>query len=223
MGILDNGLWLSKPKMDWDDLNDYLTLTKYAEHKKKDVYVLCFCGELGSVHHWYYYGRSGGGLAFEDCYKNIKCTIKLNREKFEQLLDKRGLKLQQVEYVLSNEERSKKKNTDTKTLDEVVDKWDKLPIVKRVEYKVEDEWRVIAIGKGKNELTPPDSIDIKECVENVYILLDECSSMYCLVKNLIISKFPWLEDKIDVNGVHKSRIWEYEVNHIINNKLSKLW
>ncbi len=63
-GILDKGFMLSKPNENWDDQNDYFTLKKYAEHMKKDVYVLCFCDGLGGVEHWFYYGQKNENTFF---------------------------------------------------------------------------------------------------------------------------------------------------------------
>ncbi len=213
-GILDKGFMLSKPNENWDDQNDYFTLKKYAEHMKKDVYVLCFCDGLGSVHHWFYYGQNNKNTFFEKCYENIKCNIKLNKKAFENKLSG-DLSLKKVEYVLSNKEATRNPNSTTKTLAEYVDSWDKLPYVKRKEYDVEKEWRIVAL---RDEGDKPEPLPILDCVESITFLIDEDSFIYCMLKNMIKCKYPQLECKIDNSGVHKSKIWENEINKIINSK-----
>lgn len=222
--ILEGGLKFGTPREDWDDLNDYFTLDKYKECKnkytecknQKNIYVICFCECLGSVHHWYYYGSSRNQNVFEDCYKNIKCCIKLNRAKLDNLLSLHSLSLEKVEYLISNEDASSNKETTTQTVESYLDNLEKLPYIKRIEYAVEKEWRIVTLSNNE-----PSPLDIKDCIEGISILIDETSPLYCLIKCNIINKYPYLYNIIDNNGIHKSKRWEEEVMKVINNKFLK--
>ena len=219
--ILDNGIRFSKPNPNWDDQNDFFTLEKYKQHLnetggKKEVFLICFCGDLGNVHHWYYYGSSNSNTMYENCYENIKCNIKLNKSKFDELLKRQNpsLRLKPLHYVLSSSSATTKPEKGTMTLEEYLTDWDKLLYVKRREYYVEQEWRVVAVAEQQ-----PPSIDIKECIEAITILIDEDSFIFSHIKEMIACKYPNLKYKVLNSGVHKSKTWEIEINKIIKEKL----
>ena len=223
--ILKEGLRLSRPKATWDDLNDYFTVSKYEDHINKDVYVLCLCERLGNIHHWFYYGYSHAG--FENIYKNIKCSIKLNSEKLNEALKNRGLELKEMIYAISNDDASlNQKGNKHKTIKEVFTKWEDLPYLKRSEYEIEKEWRVIAeVEKSADDSridNSPQPIEILDCIESISLLVDESSCMFCLIKNEIKSAYPQLADKIKSNGAHKSARWKNEIEKVIANDLNNI-
>ena len=222
LGILEGGLRLSKPKKSWDDLNDYYTVQKYAEYINKDVFVLCLCESLGNAHHWYYYGYSHDG--FENIYKNIKCNIKLNGSKLRSILNKRGLTPQKMIYAITNEKASLNKHPKLQTLKRVFKNMNNLPYLKRAEYRVEKEWRVISeVNKAENCKidNSPEPIEIKDCIESITLLADEHSCIYCLIEKEITSMYPQLRGKVKSSGVHISERWHNEIEKIINEKLNK--
>lgn len=222
-GILKKGFRFAEPRANWDDLNDYFTLIEYGKLTDKDVYTLCFCEGLGNAHHWFYYGYNTNALTYENCYENIKCNIKLDTKRFEQLLKQQDktLELREVKYVITNEEASLKKYPDHKTLSEVLYSKEDLPILKRCEYETEKEWRVVLLKDKKAADEPKEDIytsNIMGCIEKISLLLDEESITYRLLEKKITCMYPELKGKIDNSGVHKSKRWEQEINRLIKER-----
>lgn len=201
--ILDNGLMFSRPRPTWDDKNDYYTLHKYEELKQKDVYVLCFCNEIGNTHHWSYFGSNKYPTICAGCFKSIKCNIKLNRAKFEEKLAQRHLSLKDIIYCKSTEISQKLLSIED------------LPLLKKNEYCIENELRVLAIvNQGSKR---PDNIQITpECIEGISILLPNSSTMYKQLKKELNTMYPKIIIKF--SGVRNSPRWKT----YISNQLKKI-
>ena len=222
-GILEKGFRFGTPRDDWDDLNDYFTLSHYEELTNSKVFVICFCAGLGNAHHWYYYGYNTGAMTYENCTDNIKCNIKLDRQKFENKLHLRGLKLKPVKYAITNEEASLNDRPTHNTLDQVLMCKEDLLYIKRSEYEVEKELRIIALKDKKKaseiEQSRPDNIsDFIDCIESITLLLDEESVVYRLLEKKIVFMYPALKGKINNSGVHKSLRWKKEIQKIIRDR-----
>lgn len=202
--ILSGGIKFSKPSKAWDDKNDVYCIRQYSKHTGKNVFVLCFCSGIGNIHHWTYFG-SNTAIACKGCYKTIKCNIKLNREKFAKALEQEGYQLKPVKY--STREKLVENFTDMESL----------PYLKRNEYCVEQELRVVVL-KSKGSKAPIFKIP-ENCIESVNILLDNNSrSLYKRIKKELIKEFPYLGqiNKIDYNGSMDSEAWKGEVNRIMD-------
>ena len=169
--ILGGGFKFGQPREDWDDLNDVFTLNKYGEIEQKKVYIICFCSGLGNAHHWFYYGNRSSSAQYENCWDNIKCNIKLDRLKFEKLLKSRGLELKPVKYAITNEEASKRGHPIHEILEKALKSEEDLCLLKRSEYEIEKEWRIVVL-KNPDEEEPAPIDNFMDCIEQISLLVD---------------------------------------------------
>lgn len=200
--ILRNGLRFSKPSSNWQDKNDKWALERYQELRRnnKDVFVLCFCDGIGNIHHWDAFGHKG------DKWKNkkhkIKCYIKIDKAKFTEYLHSIGYQLVEVEYPILT-----KIQTDYAT--NIVEK---LPYLKRSEYSVEHELRIVA------EFDHNDSshyLPIRSFVHSITLSMDATSSEYKQIKQELIKEFALSSKQITHSGVYNSPKWQNTIEQLL--------
>ena len=197
--ILRGGLRFSKPKQTWDDKNDYFTLHKYEQLTQQHVFVLCFCNNIGNTHHWSYFGQNLPTLC-SGCNKLIKCNIKFNRKKLQTALKARGLSLRPVVYCKSSEIKDKLNSIEI------------LPVLKKWEYRVEQELRVVVIQEAADQ---PANFEVVNCIESINILLSGRSEHYRNIKEQILDELPTV--KVNFSGVRNSPRWKSAINKQLKN------
>lgn len=202
--ILDEGFRFGTPSKNWDDQNDAFCVSLYAKRHKKKAYVLCFCIGLGNFHHWNYFGGNIGLRQCKDCYKGIKCNIVMNRESVENLLSEQNMNLRDVIRLEKNELRH-----NTNSIPDA-----NLPFLKRSEYWIEQEARVVVLKSPKAKI-PTLKIPIEQ-IEYVTLLLDPDSQQYKEIKEKLNTKYPNL--KVEYSGIKMSKEWQ----HLVTEKLENI-
>lgn len=177
----------------WDDDNDRYTLQIYRDYiSPQNVLALCFCDGAGNAYHWTALGK----IDPNDPYSEIKCSIVLNKDTFLKYIDSiDGMSHQEMMYCKNN-----------KVAEHQIED---LPYLKRNEFSIEKEYRVIYKG-DKSEFFLPDIIPyidkivIGLCMEEKF---DE-------IKQHLTAKFHIDETKITQNLLKGSKDWNDNVDVI---------
>lgn len=108
----------------WDDRNDRYFMDLYKDKKKLGgLYGLCTAQCAETYHHWRVFTGNADGAC-----------IQIRRSKFERALSElEGVRYGEVEYLMLDE-AERLKGIDV----------DRLPFIKRVGFKAEEEYRVVA-------------------------------------------------------------------------------
>ena len=178
----------------WDDKNDRYTLQKYREYVyPKNVLVLCFCDGAGNVYHWTALGKTDSN----DSTSHIKCSIVLNKDKFLKYVDSiEGMSHIEMKYCRNNEI--------------LRCQMEDLPYLKRNEFSIEKEYRVIYKG-DKSEFFLPDIIPY---IDKIVIGL--CTEAeFEEIKQHITTTFHIDETKITQNLLKGSKDWNDNVDVIV--------
>lgn len=190
--ILANGFMFQDGKS-WDDENDKYTLQKYREYiSPKNVLALCFCDGAGNAYHWTALGK----IDPNDPYSEIKCSIVLNKDKFLKYVDSEGMSHQEMKYCRNSEIRGY----------HIKD----LPYLKRNEFSIEKEYRVIYTGdKSEFFLT-----DIIPHIDKIVIGLCD-KKEFDKIRKYIATTFHIDEAKITQNLLKGSEEWNKNVDIIV--------
>lgn len=201
--ILKEGFRFGTPSKMWDDQNDAYCVSLYAKRHKKKAYVLCFCVGLGNFHHWNYFGGNIGLRQCSDCYKAIKCNIVIKRDYVERLLHENKMALHTVIHMEKDELCQK--------MDNILDI--NLPYLKRSEYWVEQEARVVVL-RSPSAKTPTLKIPVGQ-IEYVTLLLDPDTKQYKEIKKKLNDLYPDLT--VEYSGVKMSKEWQSLVLEKLEN------
>lgn len=178
----------------WDDENDKYTLQKYREYiYPQNVLVLCFCDGAGNVYHWTALGKTDSD---NDSDSQIKCSIVLNKDKFLKYVDSiEGMSHHEMKYCRNDEIQGHR--------------IEDLPYLKRNEFSIEKEYRVIYKG-GKSEFFLSDIISY---IDKIVIGL--CTKAeFDEIKQHITTTFHIDEAKITQNLLKGSKEWNDNVDVI---------
>lgn len=178
----------------WDDKNDKYTLQKYREYVyPQNVLVLCFCDGAGNVYHWTALGKTDPN----DSDSQIKCSIVLNKDTFLKHIDSIvGMSHHEMMYCKNNKVAEHQ--------------MENLPYLKRNEFAIEKEYRIIYTGDKSgfflSDIIPYiDKIVIGLCTEEKF---DK-------IKQHIVTTFHIDEAKITQNLLNGSKEWNENVDVIV--------
>lgn len=192
--ILKNGLRMGDAK-NWEDKNDSYGIQRYAELQNgKKVLVLCFCATPGNVHHW----------TSLKTQKGLMCAIDIRKDDFFNYVKTLG-GFQEPKSVIY----CKNKNV----LDQ---SRENLPYLKRSEYHIEREIRILYVGHSNTEkdVYIPN---IKEFIEHVIIEMSN-EELYNLAKETLVDKKYGIEkSKIRGEGFLDSKVWKQNIDTLIAN------
>lgn len=176
----------------WDDENDKYTLQKCREYiYPQNVLVLCFCDGAGNAYHWTALGK----IDPNDPYSEIKCSIVLNKDTFLKYIDSiDGMSHQEMKYCRNNEILGYQMEA--------------LPYLKRNEFSIEKEYRVIYKG-DKSEFFLSDIIPY---IDKIVIGL--CTEAEFDEIKQHITTFHIDETKITQNLLKGSKEWNDNVDVI---------
>lgn len=180
----------------WDDKNDYFDIKTYSSQMQQNILVLCFCDGAGNVYHWNTLGRKNNNEKFV----HIKCSIVLNKDKFLKYIDDSlGIYKHRNVIYCRNEEIKIKRAAD-------------IPFLKRKEFEVENEYRIIYSGNNDCEVIN----GIKPFIEKIVIGI--CSPLeYEEIKLLLTSKHRIPLSKIGQNKLTDSQEWQNNVKKLVKN------
>jgi hypothetical protein len=129
----------------WDDSNDSYYLSLYKEKKKLQcVLALCFTQVSERYHHWRVFADVSSGV----------CIRFLSAELLKVISNKRGVRLQAVNYLTLEE--SRRKNLKSQ----------ELPFTKRYPFEDEQEFRIIYESKTENTSTLNIPIPLS-CIDGI--------------------------------------------------------
>lgn len=196
--ILESGgLKFAEPSDKWEDKNDRYCVEKYSKIKQKKARVLCFCNGIGNIHHWSYFHEHNLPKSCEGCRKGIACHIRFKNE-FKAIIEEKFANYaQDIQYCSIQDLQ----NYGSEQIDI-------LPYLKRSEYRVEQEFRVLCMDE-KEQILKFDS----NMVEAVVLLLDPNCDEYKKIKHQLEKEFPYLKGHIQYSGVHHSCDWETAINN----------
>lgn len=197
--ILKNGLRMGDAR-NWEDKNDSYGIQRYAELQNgKKVLVLCFCATTGNVHHWKSLKSQKGlmcaiGIRKDDFYKYIWEFFNHGGDDV----------IQEPRFVIYC------KNSEIQN-----NKIEDLPYLKKSEYKIEREIRILYVGEKTDVYIP----NIKEYIE--YVIIDSSNlELYQLAKETLVERYGIDKSKIRGNGFSNSQIWQQNVDALIANSKS---
>jgi hypothetical protein len=182
-------LTLLNPNNSWEDYNDVFTMELYRKKKNKaSVYALCFTNGGETIHTWNAFANNAEGCMIEFDYCKLLEIIK-NYD---------FVNLDKVEYIKRNELKSLEFDIE------------KLPFLKRHPYRIEKEYRVIALSDEPQQKTfdiPLELDVIKEITISSKMSNDYFSCVHNKLKELIS---PHLNIKIFHSQLYFNEQW---VNH----------
>lgn len=197
--ILKNGLRMGNAK-NWEDKNDSYGIQRYAELQNgKKVLVLCFCATPGNVHHW----------TSLKAQKGLMCAIGIRKDDFYKYIQ--GFFNHGVDDVIQ-EPRSVIYCKGSEIQNHKIED---LPYLKKPEYKIEREIRILYVGEKTDVYIP----NIKEYIE--YVIIDSSNlELYQLAKETLVERYGIDKSKIRGNGFSNSQIWQQNVDALIANSKS---
>lgn len=190
--ILQDGLKMGNTKK-WEDKNDSYGIQCYAELQNgQKVLVLCFCATKGNVYHW-------------NSLKNgedLMCSIDIRKNDFFEYIKKLdGFQKPKSVIYCNNDDVLNLQNTDD------------LPYLKRAEYEIEKEIRILYIGKETEVYIP----DIRDYVEQITIGTSDDEKIKQIKEELKKKLSESLRVPITTNGFMNSKFWQQNIDKIIAN------
>lgn len=191
--ILDSGFMFQDGKS-WDDDNDRYTLQMYRDYiSPQNVLALCFCDGAGNAYHWTALGK----IDSNDPYSEIKCSIVLNKDTFLKHIDSvNGISHHEMMYCKNNQVAEHQ--------------MEDLPYLKRKEFSVENEYRVIYMG-DKSEFFLSGIIPY---IDKIVIGLCDKED-FDRIKQHIVTTSHINEAKITQNLLKGSEEWNDNVDVIV--------
>ncbi len=190
--ILDKGLKFSDASQ-WDDKNDKYGIDQYKKLQNgKNVLVLCFCDGSGNAYHW----TRKHNQKKHNTLKNIQCSINFHKTNFFRYIEsfENVYEHQYVEYC-------RNKEVSQKTIE-------KIPYIKRKEYEIEKEIRILYIGEKKNVYIP-----IIKYIQSITLEKVEDVSIEQNIKHRIEHYIA----STNINGYSDSEVWQRGIDTIIKN------
>ncbi|MBN1798658.1 MAG: hypothetical protein JW822_08765 [Spirochaetales bacterium] len=146
--LLNKKLPFSVPDY-WEDKNDTELINIYKNKKcLLNVYILCFSCEHETIHFWKTFSNGNTG-----------CCIMFNVKYLLSLFDKNKLNHGYIQYEEINK------------LHEVKVTIDKIPFMKRIPYRIEEEYRVI-YEDNNNQDNFSLYVDPIKCIEKIILSPD---------------------------------------------------
>lgn len=205
--ILDNGLMFSDASQ-WDDENDRYGMMRYKELQNgNNVLVLCFCDGKGNAYHWMHkkHQKADDDTNAENNkkYGEIQCSIDINKNDLFNYIE-------HMENVCRPQEMKYCRNAEIQGKD-----IDDIPYLKRKEYEIEKEIRVLYIGT-ENKISIQD---INQFIHSITLESIDVSMKRSIIQKLKEYKLGSIP--IKYNGYVNSEIWKQGIDTIINNAPGK--
>lgn len=188
--ILKNGFRMSDAQ-NWEDKNDSYGIRRYAELQNgQKVLVLCFCTTKGNVYHW-------KSLKSQ---KGLMCSIDIKKDEF-------------FNYVRTLDGFREPKYVDYCNNDEIPKKdKENMPYLKRSEYRIENEIRILYVGDRTDVLIP----NIQRFIASITI--DSSNpELYKLAEDTLVNQYGIGKKQIKKNGFTDSKVWQQNIDKIIAN------
>lgn len=197
--ILLSGLKLSDGK-NWKDQNDLYGIEQYRkslEEYGENILVLCFCNNKGNVFLWK--EKEESPTHTED----YRCRIGFNTNLLRKhLANIDGIREPRPVKYYSNKDVLNRKYT-------IKD----IPYLKRKEYAIEDEVRIVYVGSEKEKTIP----NIKDCITSITINTNRKEVLQQIKKELCSTH--GIDKKIvKSNGCSNSLIWQRNIRKILETK-----
>ncbi len=195
--ILQTGLKLSDGK-NWKDKNDLYGIDIYREYQNgNNVLVLCFCNNRGNVFLW-----NDKEYSPTIQLKDYRCCIKFKKNALSKHIKTiAGVKQPRLIEYCSNEDVL---NSQYAIED--------IPYLKRKEYEIEHEVRIIYIGLEKEKFIP----NINDCISEITIETNRKDVLRQLQTELRNPKYNAAHIKIKTNGYKNSSIWKNNIKALSN-------
>ena len=190
--ILSDGFLFSDGQK-WEDKNDSFDIQQYAIYLNKHVLVLCFCDGDGNIYHW----NSLGWKDKKNKNSNIKCSIVLNKEEMLQYIRTLGSDYEHHNVIYCHNADVSMKNVS------------EVPYLKRMEFAVEKEYRIVYKGTHSNVLLP--------CIQRYVtkIVIGRCeSSDFDMIRNKLNSDYGIPLDIIRQNKLLDSQEWRNNIQKL---------
>lgn len=170
----------------WEDFNDRETVKAYQSSvNAKSVYALCLTYRNETVHHWNAFANGTSG-----------CCIEFSPEKlFSYLSAAKGVVHNKVEYLSINSLKSFEP--------------EKLPYLKRLPFKPEKEYRIIATSNLEQVAAFDIDIDI-DVIRRITISNKVPKPIFLSLKKVIKNINPKLTGKIVHSTLFRNETW---INH----------
>ena len=176
----------------WEDYNDRITIKAYKNKvNAKSIYALCLTHKSETVHHWNAFANGPSG-----------CCIEFNYPKIKLLLDNRpNVRHSESEYI---------KVSSISTYS--TDNFKALPFIKRLPFKPENEYRIIATSN--NNQNPCFDIPINLNIINKITLSNKLPEIsFNSVRSALGKLQPTLLSKIHRSTLYDNSTW---VNYFSN-------
>lgn len=205
--ILQDGFRMGDTQK-WKDKNDSYGIQRYAELQNgQNVLVLCFCATKGNVYHWNSLKKKSTQTSENQTktekYTDLMCSIDIKKEEF-------------FSYVKSlNGFQAPKSVIYCKNAKVLEQSKDNLPYLKRAEYHIEKEIRILYIGSQTNSKEKIYIPNIKDYI--AHITIDSSNlQLYKIAKKTLVEKFNIDKSKIRGNGFSNSKVWQRNINTLNN-------
>lgn len=187
--MLHNDHLMILPYKSWEDRNDIFYMDKYmSKQKLKTLLATCFSVKRETFHHWKVFSKDDGVCIEFDKNKLLEAVNKKESRSKNALIFRSGL----VEYKLI-------KNLKSDSL-----KDEKIPFTKRMPYKPEGEFRIIAESNNNiiNDVAIPIDISIiiritlspwmneslAKSIKRLILSIDGCEKLKIKQSSLISNK-----------------------------------
>lgn len=201
--ILKNGFRMSDAQ-NWEDKNDSYGVQRYAELQNgKKVLVLCFCTTKGNVYHWNSLKKKSVPTTKKQTktekYTDLMCSINIKKEEF-------------FSYVRALEGFREPKYVDYCNNAEILKKdKESMPYLKRLEYQIENEIRILYVGDRTDVLIP----NIQRFIASITI--DSSNpELYKLAEDTLVNQYGIGKKQIKKNGFTDSKVWKRNINTLNN-------
>ncbi|MBK9272058.1 MAG: hypothetical protein IPM48_10715 [Saprospiraceae bacterium] len=175
-------LVLLDPKS-WEDKNDSLIIEEYKKRASvKYLFALCFVLGHETIHHWKTFSNGSSGCCIE--FDAVQLINIFNND--SQLLHG------QVKYKKINESKP-----GSFALGEI-------PFIKRLPYKLENEYRVIWRGNNQNNFEINVPINI---VQRITFSQQMPIPVFETVKSILMDRYPSLKRKIFMSTLYENKTW----------------
>ncbi len=197
--ILLSGLKLSDGK-NWKDKNDRYGIEQYRKFLEKDgknILVLCFCNNKGNVFLWKEKEESPSQLTQYDEYI---CRIGFNTKLLRKHLEKNaGIRKPCPVKYCSNKDVLNRKYTI-----------EDIPYLKRKEYAIEDEVRIVYIGSEKEKFIT----NINDCITSITINTNN-KEVLQQIKEELCSTYGIDKKMVKSNGYSNSPTWQKNIRKFL--------
>jgi hypothetical protein len=169
--------------LSWEDYNDRKTLEVYkAKSGFESVYVLCLTHENETIHHWNSYASGTAGCCVE--FSPFKLFASLERHN--------DIMHGKMDYISVRDLREYPTES--------------IPFLKRLPYRPEREYRIIA--SGSNTQTPAFDIDIDlASIRRITLSGKLPNTTFNSIKNMLYGINPNFKGKISHSTLYSNPQW----------------